>query len=139
MKLTLFIYLTNNVLSNKPKINTRLHTLLLFIMKIIYAFFVFLTMANSRKSICPIIGIKYYDDTLVQINDVENWEACGKLCHDLISPGTCEYWSFDTNGDGYCKLEGSSADILVQDEFISGDKDCYNQSVGKKISKHKGI
>jgi len=94
-------------------------------MKLVAIFVIYFAMVYAEESTCPLVGIDYYDYNMVIIDEIENWETCGKLCHDLEYPGVCNFWSYTTN-DNRCRLKSSDEGITVADNFISGDSNCYS-------------
>merc|ERR1712062_230616 len=107
------------------KNNLKLRIILGMEMKLILLTIILFAMAVPGKSTCPLIGVAYSGDWLVGIDNVETWESCGTICHNLNHPGTCENWTYFPNS-GDCQLEGSGAHISESDEAISGDMDCYS-------------
>ena len=80
--------------------------------------------SSSEKMSCPLDNINFSENDLACIKDVSSYLECGKLCHNMYLPDSCRYWSW-CKLNYYCCLKSSNSGLSNNDDWVSGDSDCY--------------
>ena len=81
-------------------------------------------MSGSDQMNCPLLDINFSGNDLACIRDVSTYHDCGKLCHNMYLPDSCRYWSWYSINH-YCCLKHSDSGLSNNEDWISGDSNCY--------------
>ena len=81
-------------------------------------------MSASDQMNCPLLDINFSGNDLACIRDVSTYHDCGKLCHNMYLPDSCRYWSWYSINH-YCCLKHSDSGLTNNEDWISGDSNCY--------------
>ena len=76
---------------------------------------------------CPEYDSDLEGNTIACINDVVNWNTCGRLCHNMDFPTQCKFWSYSgiNSEEKRCCMKSSNDGLLNNDGFQSGDSECF--------------
>ena len=97
-------------------------------MKLFLPMILLLAMVSLGKSECPEFDVIYDGDMLADMGFTEGWEPCGSLCFNW-EDGSCKFWTWYPGG--VCYLQGANAQKFTDARHISGDSNCYEQTVKK--------
>ena len=92
---------------------------------VLFVFCDIMTIALEIK--CPEYDSDLEGNTIACINDVVNWNTCGRLCHNMDFPTQCKFWSYSgiNSEEKRCCMKSSNDGLLNNDGFQSGDSECF--------------
>ena len=47
------------------------------------------------------------------------------MCHELIGPKACKFWTYQESNDKWCGLKDSDEGLAARPGHISGDSECF--------------